>query len=239
MAQLDPPGQSALAPYPSAPPGDERSPYQPYPHYQHDPPVTPAPGVNGFAVASLVLGVIGGVLLSVIFGVVALVQMRTRPYRGKGLAIAGLVLSGVWALGLAVLIVVAIASGAERDPSGEVTDGGSVSARQLRPGDCVNDLEESNNVLSLPAVPCAQPHEGEVFAAFALSGREWPGEGHVLEKADQGCQDRFESYAPRADFDSFELFVLYPTQRAWTRGDHDVTCIAIDPAGKSIGSLRG
>ncbi|MGW3614499.1 septum formation family protein [Micromonospora sp. NPDC005163] len=84
-------------------------------------------------------------------------------------------------------------------------------ARQLRPGDCVNDLEDSDNVLSLPAVSCAQPHEGEVFAAFGLSGRDWPGEGQVLEKADQGCQDRFESYAPTADFESWELFVLYPT----------------------------
>ncbi|SIM56909.1 DUF4190 domain-containing protein [Micromonospora cremea] len=239
VAQLDPPGQPGLAPYPSAPSGDGRSPYRPYPQYPPYPPVTPDPGMNGFAVASLVLGIIGGVLLSVIFGIVALVQMRTRPYRGKGLAIAGLVLSGVWVLGLAALIVVAIASGADRDPAGELTGGGSVSARQLRPGDCVNDLEDSDNVLSLPAVPCAQPHEGEVFAAFALSERDWPGEGQVLEKADQGCHDRFESYAPTADFESLELFVLYPTQRAWMRGDHNVTCVAMDPAGKSTGSLRG
>jgi hypothetical protein len=237
MTQPGPPGHPAYPPYPpypSSPYGDERWPHQPYP-----PPRPPHPGVNGFAVASLVLGIIGGVLLSVIFGIVALVQMRRRPYQGKGMAIAGLALSGVWVLGLATLIVVAIVSGADRDPSGQLTDGGPVSAQQLRPGDCVNDLEERDRVLSLPAVPCGQPHEGEVFAVFALSGTTWPGDGEVLEMADQGCQDRFQSYAPNADFESFDLFVIHPTRSAWVRTDHDVTCIATDPQGRRTGSLRG
>jgi hypothetical protein len=185
-----------------------------------------------------VLGILGGILLSVIFGIVALVQMRTRPYRGKGMAIAGLVLSGVWVLGFATLILVAIVSGADRDSSGQLTEAGSVSAQQLRPGDCVKDLKDGEDVLSVPAVPCAQPHEGEVFAVFALSGTTWPGDESVSQKAEEGCQDRFQSYAPAADFESLDLFVLQPTRQAWTRGDHEVTCIASDPAGKQTGSLR-
>jgi Domain of unknown function (DUF4190)/Septum formation len=199
----------------------------------------PDRGVNGFAVASLVLGIIGGILLSVIFGIVALVQMRKRPYRGKGMAIAGLVLSGVWTLGWITVIALAIASDADRDASGQVTGSGSVSANQLRPGDCVNDLNEGEDVLSLPAVPCAEPHEGEVFATFRLAGTSWPGETQVSRQAEQGCRDRLPSYAPAVEEASVELFVLQPTQQSWTGGDQGVTCIAMDPDGKTTGSLRG
>ncbi|HEX7746724.1 MAG TPA: DUF4190 domain-containing protein [Micromonosporaceae bacterium] len=252
MTQPYPVDRPGPPPDPSAPghdrwphqrqPGDPSPPGYPtqpaYPALPGYPPPVPEPGLNGFAVASLVLGIIGGILLSVIFGIVALVQMRKRPYRGKGLAIAGLVLSGVWTLGLIALIVVAIAAGADRDASGQVTGAGSVSARQLRPGDCVNDLDEGENVLSLPAVPCAESHEGEVFATFRIPGTTWPGDTQVSRQAEQGCWDRLSSYAPAADEESVELFLLQPTQEAWTRGDHGVTCIATHHAGRTTGSLR-
>jgi hypothetical protein len=67
---------------------------------------SPASGTNGFAIAAFVLGFLGAVLLSVIFGIVALNKLRDRPQRGKGLAIAGLCLSGVWLVGIAVGLVV-------------------------------------------------------------------------------------------------------------------------------------
>lgn len=50
------------------------------------------------------------------------------------MAIAGLALSGAWVLGIAGLIAVAIA-GADRDSSGQITSGGSVSVRRLAPGE--------------------------------------------------------------------------------------------------------
>lgn len=226
--------------YPAQPGHPSQSDYSTQPGY---PPQlghpAPKPSLNGFAVASLVAGIFGGVLLSVIFGIVALVQMRRRPYRGRGMAIAGLVLSGLWVLGLATLVVVAIASDADRDSSGQVTGGGSVSTRQLRPGDCVNDVKESDNVLSLPAVPCAQSHQGEVFAAFTIPGASWPGDGQVSTAAEQGCWDRLPGYAPGVDRESIDLFSLQPTRDSWSQGDHGVTCIAIDPDGRTTGSLRG
>jgi type IV pilus assembly protein PilA len=62
------------------------------------------PGKKGFAVASLVLGVLGlptagllgiGAMLGIVFGVVGLVRARNAPeeYGGKGLAVAGIALS--------------------------------------------------------------------------------------------------------------------------------------------------
>ena len=64
-----------------------------------------APGnTNGFAIASLVVSILGGWLpfigavLAIIFGIVGLNQTRARGERGRGLAIAGL------AIGIAGLL---------------------------------------------------------------------------------------------------------------------------------------
>lgn len=225
-----PPGSQPPLPYapPVAPPGTPAG----YPPGK--------PGTNGFAIASLILGLVGGILLSVVFGIVALVQIGRSGQRGKGLAVAGLCLSGVWVLGLAGLIVVGIASSADRDASGEITDAGTVSVQSLEPGDCVNGLKEGKEVLSLPALPCTDPHEAEVFARFELTESTWPGDEAVFAQAEQGCQDRIAGYSPTAaDDESLELIYLHPTQTSWRRGDHAVICFAVDPTGKRTGSLRG
>ncbi len=68
--------------------------------------------INGFAVASLVLGILWvwfiGSLLAVIFGHIALGQIKRAAdaERGRGLAIAGLVL-GYLGIGLLVLGIIA------------------------------------------------------------------------------------------------------------------------------------
>lgn len=73
----------------------------------------PAPGTNGLAIASMVLGILWiywiGSILAVIFGHVALSQIKRTRAGGKGMAIAGLVLGY---LGIAVLVVGIIALGA-------------------------------------------------------------------------------------------------------------------------------
>jgi Domain of unknown function (DUF4190) len=72
----------------------------------------PGPGTNGFAIASLVLGIIWifglGSLLALIFGLIARSQIdRTgRRQGGRGMAIAGIVLGIVGLLGAIALIVV-------------------------------------------------------------------------------------------------------------------------------------
>lgn len=62
-------------------------------------------GVNAWAVVSLVLG-LGGVMVGgFAAGIVALNQIRDRPQRGRGLAIAGLLLSAIWTVLLGVAIL--------------------------------------------------------------------------------------------------------------------------------------
>ena len=71
-----------------------------------------APGgssTNGFAIASLVLGLVGISLLAIILGLVALGQIkRDRSQTGRGMALAGIWLAVAWTVlgvGLAVLLV--------------------------------------------------------------------------------------------------------------------------------------
>jgi hypothetical protein len=73
------------------PPGYPVYPTYPYPY------PAPPPKTNWWAVVSFVLGLVGVIVLSVVCGIVALSQAK-RGGGGRGLAIAGLVLSGLWML---------------------------------------------------------------------------------------------------------------------------------------------
>ena len=52
--------------------------------------------VRAFAIATLVLGIMGIVLPAVICGIVALGQIRGGSYSGRGMVIAGLLISAAW-----------------------------------------------------------------------------------------------------------------------------------------------
>jgi hypothetical protein len=70
---------------------------------------------NGFAIASMVLGILWiewvGSILAVIFGAIALRQIRARPAGGYGMAVAGLVLGIIGICTLALIIVLAVVAG--------------------------------------------------------------------------------------------------------------------------------
>ena len=68
--------------------------YPVYPTYLYPYPAPP-PKTNWWAVVSFVLGLVGVIVLSVVCGIVALSQAKRGGGGGRGLAIAGLVLSGL------------------------------------------------------------------------------------------------------------------------------------------------
>jgi hypothetical protein len=74
-----------------------------YPQYGGYPQV---PRNNGFAIASLVFGIIGGVIFALIFGFIgrSQIQRSNGTQKGEGMALAGIILGFVW-LGLIVLLV--------------------------------------------------------------------------------------------------------------------------------------
>jgi len=198
------------------------------------------PGTNGFAIAALIFGIIGGLVLGYIFGFIALSQTKRTGQAGRGLAIAGLILSGLWTIAVILLIIVAIATSATRDDGGRVTQGGDISASALQVGDCVNNLQNNTNLQSLPGVPCAQPHEGEVFAVFDLPGGDYPGRDAVREQVSTQCTAALYAYSPGARNDaSIGLFTVSPQEQSWASGDRHVVCIATPPSGTVTGSIKG
>lgn len=101
------------------PPGYAPPPAYPPPHVAYGPPYPgypPPAATNGFAIASLVLGLLWvywiGSILALVFGYVALRQIKQRNESGRGMAIAGVVLGwvGVVMLPLVVLVVFALGS---------------------------------------------------------------------------------------------------------------------------------
>jgi hypothetical protein len=87
----------------------QQQPYgqQPYPPYQQQYPAygypQPKGGTNGLAIASLVLAFLCS-LAGLICGIIALNQIRDRQQEGRGLAIAGIVISCLSIVGSIVLI---------------------------------------------------------------------------------------------------------------------------------------
>jgi hypothetical protein len=214
---------------------------QPPGQWGQQPPLPPQKqGTNGFAIASLVFGLLGGILLSVIFGFVALSQIRKRGQGGRGLAIAGISLSGVWLVGIvAAVIIGVVASGSSTNDPPALADGGDVNVQRLAPGQCLNGLKEGSAIRDLPAVPCTEPHEGEVFAVFDLKDGDFPGDAEVAKLAEDGCVDRLETAAPKAAEDpDLEIYFLHPTRSSWRLGDQGVACVAMSSKGKVTGSIK-
>src|SRR5690606_35814375 len=209
------------------------------------------------------LGFIPGVL-AIIFGIVALVQIQERWQKGRGLAIGGLAATGGWVVVtlVAVLIGVTVNEGSGPDQAGTdrdrppVTDGGSggdsdrtpadrvdagrrTPVDRLRDGMCVKELPfGEDQVRTIRVVDCEVPHVGEVYAAFELADRDWPGDEVVEAEARDGCHERLRQDLPHAWVDpAVEVYYLFPSGVSWGFGDRRVVCITQYMDGTRTGSL--
>jgi hypothetical protein len=115
---------------------------------------------------------------------------------------------------------------------------GTVTATDVKVGDCLKEIPGSTRVLTVDTVGCDQPHAGEVFAVLMMPEGEFPGQS-AIEAYQNKCEPELTTYAPDAvTDDSVQLYVLYPTAETWSQGDRAVTCVAtLDPP--RAGSLKG
>ena len=189
--------------------------------------VTPSPpepqragGTNGWAIAAFVVGILGGTILSVIFAIVALVQMKGRHQRGRGLAVAALVISPRGSRSITSVIAYGIS-----------TQGKTVQSTDLNTGDCIKDAYESELPTSVKRVRCDRPHYGEVFAVLTQpDAAPYPGDQPAIARGDE-CGPKFFDYAPNSpEGPVFRVAVAYPTAQAWANGDRSVVCVAMSTA---------
>jgi len=202
----------------------------------------PAPGTNGFAIASFVLGLLSVVLLSVIFGIIALKKLRDRPQRGKGLAIAGLCLSGAWLVGLAAVLVVASLTAAQRSgTTGQITKTGHLGVFSLRTGDCFQNpsgSQPSTAMAQITAVPCASSHNAQVMAELHVPGSAYPGRAAFRAQALPGCRARVAAVVDRAKLTAtMQLLWIYPLPQAWADGQRTISCLIVDSSQDLTSSL--
>ncbi|MGH3389044.1 MAG: septum formation family protein [Actinomadura sp.] len=188
----------------------------------------PSGKTNGFAIAAMVLGILGGVLLSVVLGIIALVQIRRNGDAGRGMAVLGLVASATWlvggiavgvAIGLSELREEIVNSGQPRSPSDS-------SPRLFpRPGECFNVPPGDTTSANVTIVPCAPPHDAQTIVAFPLTGGSWPGDAEVERQAFAGCEQRITAtFKTRTPLPDAQPYVLVPSRLGWLAGDHSVTC---------------
>lgn len=208
------------------PPGSYETPFAYQQLLAQQPPTQRS--TNRFAVASLVLGILGDpLLLSVIFGIIALAQIKNRAQAGRGMAIAGLVLSGLWAVVIGVAITMAALS-----PT-QVTN-----ARDVKVGDCFADLPTGNRVSSVDTTSCDRPHSGEVVAVLTMPDGAFP-DTSMFDDYKQKCRDSLASYSSTAMQDpNVDLAVMPPSQDSWQQGDRAMVCIATFSSQRS-GSIKG
>jgi len=212
------------APFAPPPPG---APTQEWPpSYGYQPP-QPAKA-DGFAIAALVLGILGGSLLALIFGVVSLSRIKSSGglKTGRGMAIAGIVLGVVWLIGGGILAAILMLNLAGRDSTATAADAGRVSTDNLQVGQCIADVPGEGTVSTVKVVPCTQPHHGEAFATFELPKGPYPGDDAVTTQAEDGCGDRVPADVDQSLADQLDLFYLYPRRVNWTFGERSVLCIA-------------
>jgi hypothetical protein len=98
----------------------------------------------------------------------------------------------------------------------------------MRAGDCFDDATFGSEVAEVPAVPCAQAHDNEVYATFDVPGDAFPGQDQLDELAEQGCLDRFAAAIGAPYEESVLVFTtLIPSENSWNRrDDREVICVA-------------
>jgi hypothetical protein len=118
--------------------------------------------------------------------------------------------------------------------------------RHLRAGDCFTAdaatlAGGTEAAQTVRIVPCAQPHQGEVFGTAALFDRPYPGATELAQDAAGYCHTLITRY----DMDTWTLDpaarpvrALYPGKTAWQTGDHSAVCFFTARSGTATGSMR-
>ncbi|WP_199545715.1 DUF4190 domain-containing protein [Streptomyces sp. N35] len=238
-------GQQPGQPYgqqPGQPYG--QPPYGQYPGYGNGwAPYPAAPRTSGFAIAALVTCVLCFLPLGLVFGLVALRQIKKTGQSGKGLAVSGLVVNSVTLL----LTLLFFVSGAASEFWGGFNDGMKEAQQEqsLTPekGQCFNVPAgaEEGYVEKINIVPCAGPHDSEVYGSFRLEHSTFPGQGAIEDVAAERCATQLDEYVVDADAlpGNVVFDFISPTQESWNVGDREVTCVFVDEdGGKLTSSLR-
>jgi len=106
----------------------------------------------------------------------------------------------------------------------------NTSVFSIEQGDCLIEAV-TDEQSSVPIVPCDQPHDSEVYTAFAMDEGDYPGAEAISEIAGEGCLARFEPIFREAyEISPYFVSFLFPTEVSWNdEDDREVLCLANGP----------
>ena len=147
---------------------------------------------------------------------------------------------GVWLAGIALLALVS--SGC---------DGGSDQAAastlfHLQTGDCFRSSAgtagRTVQIKDVTTVPCAETHDGEVFATVthpAAKDAAYPGDESVADFAASECLTQFPGYTGGTYDDSdLQVATVRPDHDSWADNDREVACVLYKQGSTLTGSRR-
>lgn len=139
------------------------------------------------------------------------------------------------------LLALAACGGAQRDDAGAIIEAGSEDVFALQVGDCFDDPAEFGEIANVDAVPCAQPHDNEIYHTFDLPDGDFPGDTAIDDAAFSNCLPAFESYVGTTyESSSLDISYLSPTLDSWDAGDREIACLLYDlNLEKLTGSMEG
>ena len=136
------------------------------------------------------------------------------------------------------------------EPGGEITASADADAFEILKGDCIDLVAldgygesaegEDFEVESVPVVPCAEEHTGEVYAELIMDDPAYPGDAAMSTKFDEWCYAEFEKFVGLSYDESVYGYTgFYPTQDTWDQmNDRTLQCI-VSSEEPVTGSLQG
>jgi hypothetical protein len=201
---------------------------------------------NGLAIASFVTSLLLVLFpVALVLGIVALVKLRSGQQQGRGLAIAGVAVSGA----TLVLVVLAAVFGGDLDEDGTGAERGArTDVFDIKVGDCfdtgnIDKYEDGHLEESVRRMSCDAPHQAEAIGAFEVEGFEdFPGRDVLSELAFAECGRFVQPYLLDTWrlSDDLAMYFYHPEEVSWLLEDREVLCFIAAPDSTSLtGSLRG
>jgi Domain of unknown function (DUF4190)/Septum formation len=240
-------GVSTSGPYgppPSGPPG-----WPPYGYSQQPSPggyvVSTRKPTDGVSVASLIAGLLVLWPVALVLSVIGF--RRTRPdsrQRGRGFAVAGLVLSilGFLLTITVVAVVLAVASSPTGRDAFGVIRGERTLTGSLSRGDCYKSTgsDETYGILSsVASQDCKGTHGTEVIEESEAPDEDaYPGEQALVALGRSQCASIFRGIlATHSNERHLSLEFLVPGSSAWNSDERRIICGVVDTRGSRHGSL--
>ncbi|MEU0534017.1 DUF4190 domain-containing protein [Amycolatopsis tolypomycina] len=171
--------------------------------------------VSGYAIATLVFGLIGGVLAPVC-GAVAISRIRKQRQRGLGFVVCGLVAFVAW-VGVFAYGVGTGTLGWPRPAAQERLPEGVVHGLDLAVGDCFWAPATSGEA-DVFRRPCAAGHTGEAFEVLPLGEGPMPDVLELYRTTLARCE------AGARSVPGVRVQVMTPTSARWAEGKHRAIC---------------